>query len=484
MYRPLPFTFAVTASAILLGGCAGINELTDGELMNPLFVNAQENSIQSQFRPPESANQFQMAQPMAANIEGSQNQQAIIVNDTAPRVAVLPPSDPINAPPPPVNPEAGANQSFGQNRVAARPMMLVPAPGSEILQDSQSENVFFEPEGLLMENTVGLNQVISNDGRVREFMPVAATPTQQEQETTIISSDENSGQLRQREFIPASLSQSRMVSLPLRPGDIPISKERLNAIQRFEILDRLLAEGLLTQKEYDLRRSENLGVLLPFTSAKPAVGLGREVPSGAAIASRLSALRRSIELRAITPRQHSIERNMILDALLPRNPTVRESAMPPPADVIEAAATVGHLESLRAAGLIRDEEFEGERRAIDQYLVAGSFLDGPDMAGMGGDEAVVEDAETTVVQGPRVGLHLASYRTEAAAQTGWNSLNSKFINELQGLSPVIRRVNLGEPQGTFYRLLAAPVPNSDRANTLCQRLKRSEQYCDPLRIDG
>ena len=474
MYRPLPFTLAVTASAILLSGCAGMNALTEGELINPL----------SQLLPHESVSQAQTVQQSPANMGSTQTQTNVIVNGSGPIVAALPPSDPINAPPPPINQNGNANQDVGQNSSTVRPMMLVPSPGSDVLQNSRSQSRIVEPNVTLNVNTEGLNQVINNDGRVREFTPLAVMPMQEEQETTIITSENTLGHLRQREFIPAALSQTGMVSLPIQPGDIPLSKERLNSIQRFEILDRLLKDGLLARQEYDLRRSENLGVLLPFTSAKPAVGLGREVPSSEAISSRLSALRRSIELRAITPRQHSIERNMILDALLPRNPIARESTMPPPADVIQAAATVGHLESLRMAGLISDDEFENERLAIDQYLAAGSLLDGSGMAAVPSDESASENEQDTLLQGPQMGLHLASYRTESAAQTGWDNLNSKFTNELQGLSPVIRRVNLGEAQGTFYRLLAAPVPSTDRANTLCQRLKRSDQYCDPLRIDG
>ena len=52
---------------------------------------------------------------------------------------------------------------------------------------------------------------------------------------------------------------------------------------------------------------------------------------------------------------------MILDALLPANPATRANVMPPPQGVIEAAATIGHLERLLFEGVITDSEFESER---------------------------------------------------------------------------------------------------------------------------
>ena len=81
-------------------------------------------------------------------------------------------------------------------------------------------------------------------------------------------------------------------------------------------------------------------------------------------------------------------------------------------------------------------------------------------------------------------VHLASYRSRQAAQTGWGELQGKYRSQLSGLTSMVREVNLGSARGTFYRLMAGPFASESQAETLCQTLKRSNQYCDLLRLDG
>lgn len=269
----------------------------------------------------------------------------------------------------------------------------------------------------------------------------------------------------------------------MRPGEIRLTRGQQNILARFAVLERLLDEGLITTDERDKRRMENIGAILPYTRAAPASTLEREVPSGDAIAARLSSLKRSLELRVITPRQHAMERSMILDALLPADPRSRRNPIPPPEDVIAAASMIGQLERLRFERVISDSEFEQERAAIDSYLMTGEI---PEI-GMAG-ESPARDATASPVSAPaavsKLNLHLASYRSQQAAETGWKSISKKYPNQLGGLNSVIRRVNLGADKGTFYRLMAGPVPDAARANSICQQLKRSNQYCDPLSLDG
>lgn len=75
-------------------------------------------------------------------------------------------------------------------------------------------------------------------------------------------------------------------------------------------------QDLITPEEFNVRRSRNIGALVPLTNKRPAAGLDRSLPPAEQISARLRAIRRALEMRAITITQHSSERNMILDALI------------------------------------------------------------------------------------------------------------------------------------------------------------------------
>ena len=295
-----------------------------------------------------------------------------------------------------------------------------------------------------------------------------------------------------REFVPASLTQAPTIANP-GPGDIPLTGAERNTIQRFEILKRLEDEALITHDEYVKRRTANAGGLLPYTHPPAAEGLGRPVPSADAIVARLAALRRSFELRAITPQQHALERNMILNALLPENPTDRADPRPPPKDMIEGAAEAGHLERLRENNLITAEELQTEKDAIE-YAVANGLLPSQDTArtprrttastvarpAAGAAAAAAKPAAAAVsplnreITGPV--LHIASYRSEASAMKGWDEVIGKNKALLANVQPIVRRVDIAE-QGTFYRLMAGSYASMSDAEAACVKLKEAGQFC-------
>ena len=79
---------------------------------------------------------------------------------------------------------------------------------------------------------------------------------------------------------------------------------------------RLTDEQLATRQEFEERRAANVGGLLPYTLAPAGLGMDLPVPSAETIIDRLNALKTALELRSITPREHAVEREMILEALL------------------------------------------------------------------------------------------------------------------------------------------------------------------------
>ena len=74
-------------------------------------------------------------------------------------------------------------------------------------------------------------------------------------------------------------------------------------------------------------------------------------------------------------------------------------------------------------------------------------------------------------------VHLASYRSAAAAKQGWTALKSANGDLLRGLEPEIRQVAV-KGKGVFFRLYAGPVRSSS-ATELCRKLNDRGVFCSP-----
>lgn len=322
------------------------------------------------------------------------------------------------------------------------------------------------------------------------------------EETTVISSTTAPPAVQGREFIPAPVVPIAAPPAPPALGEMPFTQAERNIARRFETMSRLRDEGLITQDEFGRRRASNLGAILPYSQDPPGVGLDRSVPAAEAIIARLGALRRSFEMRAITAQQHALERTMILNALLPESPEQRTARKPPPEDVIQGAAMVGHLEALREDGVITQPELDAERRMIDAVLRTGLFPPKgaaaetaakpaqakpaaagakPEAGGAAATAAASGGAATglspmeTPITGPV--LHLASFRSQASAQQGWQEVLDRNKATLGTLRPIIRRVDLGQGKGVFYRLMTGSFASMGEAEALCVKLKQNNQFC-------
>jgi len=290
--------------------------------------------------------------------------------------------------------------------------------------------------------------------------------------------------------VSSPIAPSRSAATMLRPGQpmgqpsgpvaSALSTGDRNILNRFETLRTLLDQDLITPEEFNVRRSRNIGALLPLTQQRAAAGLDRPLPPAEQIAARLRAIRRALEMRAITITQHSAERNMILDALMPSEPTVFASPRGAPKGLMAAADSVRRLESLRASGLINSGEYTKERGAIEQGLqpVAPKGMGKT----MSGDASKPTELSASGGSEGGMGVHLASFKSRASANKAWTQLQRAQRALLRGLKPSIKRVNLGRRKGTFYRLIAGPVSSTGAANSLCRKLKQRRQYCKPAEM--
>lgn len=81
------------------------------------------------------------------------------------------------------------------------------------------------------------------------------------------------------------------------------------------------------------------------------------------------------------------------------------------------------------------------------------------------------------------GVHLASYRHEAEARTGWRKLQRENPDELGLLEPRVEKVSLDD-RGEFMRLIGGGFTTQDKAAALCARLKSRGVYCAVSSFNG
>ncbi len=271
-------------------------------------------------------------------------------------------------------------------------------------------------------------------------------------------------------------------SLDMTPPPQMVSEADTNIVARFETLRVLMEQGLMTQDEFLVRRRTNVGALLPLTSQPPATGLDRPVPAAEQISSRLHAIGRALEMRALSPAQHTAERSMILDALMPARPAAFAKPALRPKGLMEAADAVRRLEMLKAADLITSDEYTKERAAIESTMQPVAPQGAMSSAKQAPMSMSAKPAKPKV-SGFQPALHLASYRQRKAAERGWAELSRRFSSLLSGMQHRIERVDLGGGKGVFYRLKVGPVPSNNAAKDACRQLKAKRQYCEPTTIN-
>ncbi len=258
-----------------------------------------------------------------------------------------------------------------------------------------------------------------------------------------------------------------------------------NILSRFSTLRALKEQGLVTEPEYNQRRQTNIGALLPLTSPPPAAGLDRSVPTTEQIAGRLHAIGRALEMRAISVSQHSAERSMILDAMMPSAPVVVANPGIPPNGLMEAADSVRRLEQLKNSGYISEGEYGRERQAIE--LAMRPAAPQPSAASGAQMLAPTAMAKPAVMEqqmsGPQPAVHLASYRSVKQAERGWAQIRRAHQALIGDMPHEVTRVNLGR-KGTYYRLKAGPVASDGEARNICGQLKRRRQFCEPTTINA
>ena len=272
-----------------------------------------------------------------------------------------------------------------------------------------------------------------------------------------------------------------------KDADISFSGKDLNIMSRYTTLKVLRDQGLITPDEFNARRQTNVGALLPLTSPPPAAGLDRSVPTTEQIAGRLRAIGRALEMRAISVAQHSAERTMILDALMPSAPVVVANPAIPPKGLMEAADSVRRLEKLRDEGFINSDEYARERQAIELAMRPAQPSVPKAAKPSSAPNAEMLSKGNMVKPGnkvdPQSAVHLASYKSAKQAERGWAQIRRAHRSVLGKLKYSVSRVSLGR-KGIYYRLKAGPFKNASAAKSACRQLKRRRQFCELSMMDA
>lgn len=167
----------------------------------------------------------------------------------------------------------------------------------------------------------------------------------------------------------ARAQNNRAVSeADVKAVEVLFTPQEQNAISRFLILKELAENDMITKEEFLNGRMANIGGLLPLTSTPPAYGIDKAVPSPDLILERINALKEAVEARAITPREFSAERNLIIEAILPPRPRQRMRPKAPSKDILSAAKDIRKLEVIYDLNLITSKEKEKEQKAIEKSL--------------------------------------------------------------------------------------------------------------------
>ncbi len=98
--------------------------------------------------------------------------------------------------------------------------------------------------------------------------------------------------------------------------------------------------------------------------------------------------------------------------------------------------------------------------------------------------AAATPAEVSAAPQPseaRYVTHLASFRSDEAAETGWRMLQERHPEQLGHRKLITREITLSD-KGTFVRVLTGPFESRAPAEALCKSLSGGEQYCAVMEL--
>lgn len=274
-------------------------------------------------------------------------------------------------------------------------------------------------------------------------------------------------------------------AVPVSPAPLgaqPLAARQEALIRRFQTLQRLLDEGLITREEYDTRRSANIGALLPYSQQnRPAALLDRPAPEPEAVVARLRALAAGYREGSISGAEQESERAVIINAILPPASARRADRPGPVGSQMQAAQIVGGLDRMAEAHVITPAEQARERGAVFAALARAEAE--RDVAMRMAQQTQAPGSVTLAKASPSAkgpGVQLGVFKTESQALNTWEALKDRYPDQLGSLAPAVRKSGRGKVNG--YALSAGSLSGSKASEDLCRDLKSKGQDCLPVTV--
>lgn len=152
------------------------------------------------------------------------------------------------------------------------------------------------------------------------------------------------------------------------PGAQPADVRRAeNAAERYLLLSRLAADGLVPRDRYELWAQQNVGAFLLYTAPPASVAVGNKAPNYAQLADFLRSVAAE-KNRAVA----EAERQALFATLMPLDgPRAKPSK--PPVDGQGIGAWFALLDRLRDEGVLAAEAVEAEKSAINEARIAAGL---------------------------------------------------------------------------------------------------------------
>ncbi len=182
---------------------------------------------------------------------------------------------------------------------------------------------------------------------------------------------DDAGQSQSKATITNAWEEKNAKTVPTpKPLDVDevFTPQEQNIVSRFLVMKELAENDLISKEEFLTRRNANIGGLLPLTKQAPGVGIDRPVPAPELIVERINVLKEGVESRAVTPREFTAEREVIIEALMSPAPRNRLKKKAPSKNILDAATDLRRLEVLYDLNLITSAEKEAEKNAVEKYL--------------------------------------------------------------------------------------------------------------------
>lgn len=159
---------------------------------------------------------------------------------------------------------------------------------------------------------------------------------------------------------------------------------------------------------------------------------------------------------------------------------------PAPEDTVAALVENDQLPAEPTASVV---EPAPEEPAPEEIVVAETVVEAPEVEEPAGDQAEALVGAMVPLRTAELGnaesigpyrLWLASYKTVREAKEGWQQIALANQDLLADLTPIIVLKDLGQDEGTFFRLQAGPLQSQSGASARCTALVDRNVYCSVL----